>query len=194
MTHQRKWFSNTVDSQAEADHSDTSRTLPNTDQTLLHYKISIHMNVTLSLHAKLSLSRDCHYKSPVNQRLFFFHRVCQGKVHVIFSTWPYFRESVCWNYFGVGFYMESLVIVTFLFSQCVESHMVTRVPSPTISIAKRTALCPPMDSLRKQSTRGSLGNKPFSGLCTWQCKTRLRVTALRPLSVLCWTNQRYFDV
>ena len=51
-----------------------------------------------------------------------------------------------------GFYMESLVIVTFLFSQCVESHMVTRVPSPTISIAKRTALCPPMDSLRKQST------------------------------------------
>jgi len=56
-----------------------------------------------------------------------------------------------------GFYMESLVIVTFLFTQCVASHMVTRVPSPTISIAKRTALCPPMDSLRKQSTKGESG-------------------------------------
>jgi len=31
--------------------------------------------------------------------------------------------------------------------------MVTKVPSPTISMIKRTALCPPMDSSRKQSTR-----------------------------------------
>ena len=68
--------------------------------------------------------------------------------------------------------MESLVIVTFLFFQCVESHMVTRVPSPTISIAKRTALCLPMNSLRKQNTRVSLGNKPFSGLRTWQDTTQ----------------------
>jgi len=39
---------------------------------LLQYEISIHMNVTLSLHAKLSLSRDCHCKTHVNQRLFPF--------------------------------------------------------------------------------------------------------------------------
>jgi len=30
------------------------------------------MNVTLSLHAELSLSRDCHFKTHVYQRLFPF--------------------------------------------------------------------------------------------------------------------------
>jgi len=30
------------------------------------------MNVTLTLHAKPSLSRDCHCKTHVNQRLFPF--------------------------------------------------------------------------------------------------------------------------
>jgi len=43
--------------------------------------------------------------------------------------------------------------------------MVTKVPSPTISMIKRTALCPPMDSLRKQLTSESL-NEPTSGLRT----------------------------
>ena len=37
---------------------------------LVHYKTSIHMNVTLALHAKLSLSRDRYCKTHVNQRLF----------------------------------------------------------------------------------------------------------------------------
>jgi len=39
---------------------------------LVHYKTSIHMNVTLTLHAKLSLSRDRYCKTHVNQRLFPF--------------------------------------------------------------------------------------------------------------------------
>jgi len=56
--------------------------------------------------------------------------------------------------------------VTFLLSQHIESHMATKVPSPIISMIKRTALCLPMDSLRKQSTRVSLGNKQIPGLCT----------------------------
>jgi len=47
--------------------------------------------------------------------------------------------------------------VTFYISQRIESHMATKVPSPIISMTKRTALCPPMDSLRKQSTRVSSG-------------------------------------
>jgi len=63
---------------------------------------------------------------------------------------------------------ESWVTVTFLLSQCIESHKVTKVPSPTISMIKRTALCPLMDSLRKQITSVSLGNKQIPGLCTWR--------------------------
>jgi len=42
---------------------------------LVHYKTSIHMNVTLALHAKLSLSRDRYCKTHVNQRLFFLFPV-----------------------------------------------------------------------------------------------------------------------
>jgi len=56
--------------------------------------------------------------------------------------------------------------VTFLFSQRIESHMATKVPSPIISMIERTALCPPMDFLRKQSIRVSLENKQIPGLCT----------------------------
>ena len=40
--------------------------------------------------------------------------------------------------------------------------MATKVPSPIISMTKRTALCPPMDSLRKQSTRVSSGEQTDS--------------------------------
>jgi len=42
-----------VDSQSEIDHSDTSRTLSNTDYILLHYKITIRINSTLLLHVEL---------------------------------------------------------------------------------------------------------------------------------------------
>ena len=53
-------------------------------------------------------------------------------------------------------------MVTFYISQRIESHMATKVPSPIISMTKRTALCPPMDSLRKQSTRVSSGKQTDS--------------------------------
>ena len=62
--------------------------------------------------------------------------------------------------------MESLVIMTFLLSQCIESHKMTRVPSPTISMIKRTALCLLVDSLRKQVTSICLWDKQIPGLCT----------------------------
>ena len=52
--------------------------------------------------------------------------------------------------------------MTFYISQRIESHMATKVPSPIISMIKRTALCPPMDSLRKQSTRVSSGEQTGS--------------------------------
>jgi len=50
-------------------------------------------------------------------------------------------------------------MVTFYISQRVESHRATKVPSPIISMTKRTALCPLMSSLRKQSTRVSSGEQ-----------------------------------
>jgi len=53
-------------------------------------------------------------------------------------------------------------MVTLLLSQCVESHMATKVPSPIISMTKRTALCHPMDYLRKQNTRVSSGEQTDS--------------------------------
>jgi len=46
--------------------------------------------------------------------------------------------------------------------------MATRVPSPIISMTERTTLCPPTDSIRKQSTRVWRGNKHIPGLCTWR--------------------------
>jgi len=64
------------------------------------------------------------------------------------------------------FDMESLVMVTFLLSQCIESHKMLRVPSPTISMIKRTALCLLVDSLRKQDTSICLRDKQVPGLCT----------------------------
>jgi len=39
---------------------------------ILNCEISIYIKVTLSLHAQLSLSRVCHSKAHVNQRLFPF--------------------------------------------------------------------------------------------------------------------------
>jgi len=54
---------------------------------------------------------------------------------------------------GYWFGRESWVIRTLLLSQCIESHMATKVPSPIISMTERTALCPPTDSTRKQRTR-----------------------------------------
>ena len=68
---------------------------------------------------------------------------------------------------GYWFSRESWVIRTLLLSQGIESHMATRVPSPIISMTERTALCPPTDSTRKQSTRVWQGNKWIPGLCTW---------------------------
>ena len=64
------------------------------------------------------------------------------------------------------FDMESLVMVTFLLSQCIESHKMLRVPSPTISMIKRTALCHLVDSLRKQVTSICLRDKQIPGLST----------------------------
>jgi len=64
------------------------------------------------------------------------------------------------------FGMESLVMVTFLLSQCIESHKITRVPSPTISMVKRTALCRLIDSVRKQVTSICLRDEQIPGLCT----------------------------
>jgi len=48
---------------------------------LLHYKISIHMNVTLTLHAKLPLSRDCYCKRMLPNAFFLFH-IYHGKIQV----------------------------------------------------------------------------------------------------------------
>jgi len=133
-------------------------------------------------------------KAHVNQRLFPFSYLSRKDKGFVLP-----RDYISENQYvkitsGYWFVRESWVIRTLLLSQGIESPKATRVPSPIISMTKRTALCLPMDPTRKQNTRVSLGNKPFSGLRTWQYKTRLRVTALRPLSVLCWTNQRYFDV
>jgi len=61
------------------------------------------------------------------------------------------------------FGMESLVMVTFLLSQCIESHKITKVPSPTISMVKRTALCRLIDS---QVTSICLRDEQIPGLCT----------------------------
>ena len=72
-----------IDSPTEVDHSNAFCTLSYTDLMLLHYEVSIHLNVTLTLHVKLSLSRDCYCKAHVNQRLF---RIQHGKIHAIFNT------------------------------------------------------------------------------------------------------------
>jgi len=48
--------------------------------------------------------------------------------------------------------MKSLVTVTFLLFQRIESSKVTGVPSPTISMAQRTALRLLVNSLLKQIT------------------------------------------
>jgi len=117
---------------------------------------------------KPSLSRDCHCRTHVNQRLFPFscsitERFMPSLTHGHISENQYVKITS-----GYRFGRESWVIVTFSLSQRIESHMATKVPSPIISMIKRTALCPPMDSLRKQSTRVSLGNKQIPGLCTWR--------------------------
>ena len=98
---------------------------------------------------------------------FFFCRVYQEKVHVMFLA----RDHISENRYGeitseYHFGMESLVIVTFLLSQCIESYKITRVPSPIISMIKRTALCLLVDSLRKQVTGICLGVRLNSGLFT----------------------------
>jgi len=50
---------------------------------LLHYEISMHIKVTLTMHAQLSLSRDCHCKTHINQRLFpFSYSSRKGSRHV----------------------------------------------------------------------------------------------------------------
>ena len=81
------------------------------------------------------------------------------------------RDYVSENQYGeitseYRFGMESLVTVTFLISHCIESHKMTRIPSPTISMIKRTALCLLVDSLRKQVTSICLRDKQIPGLCT----------------------------
>ena len=61
--------------------------------------------------------------------------------------------------------------MTFYISQRIESLMATKVPSPIISMIKRTALCPLMDSLRRQSTRVSSGEQTDSWVVyvpTWR--------------------------
>ena len=117
---------------------------------------------------KPSLSRDCHCRTHVNQRLFPFscsitERFMPSLTHGHISENQYVKITS-----GYRFGRESWVIVTFSLSQRIESHMATKVSSPIISMITRTALCPPMDSLRKQSTRVSLGNKQIPGLCTWR--------------------------
>ena len=78
------------------------------------------------------------------------------------------RDYVSENQYGeitseYRFGMESLVMVTFLLSQCIESHKITKVPSPTISMVKRTALCRLIDS---QVTSICLRDEQIPGLCT----------------------------
>jgi len=111
------------------------------------------MNATLALHAKLSLSRDCYCKTYVDQRLFPFSYLSRKD-----SCFSLTRDYISENQYvkitsGYWFGRENWVIRTLLFSQCIESHMATKVPSPIISMTERTALCLPMYSTRKQSTR-----------------------------------------
>jgi len=130
--------------------------------------ISIRINVTLALHAKLSLSRDHQCKTHVNQRLFSYVVFIKERFTSLLT-----RDHISENQYGeitseYRFGVESLVTMTFLLSQCIESRKMTRVPSPIISMAKRTALCLSIDSLRKQVTSNCLKNKQRSGLCTYR--------------------------
>ena len=101
---------------------------------LLHYEILIHTNVTLALHAKLSLSRDCYCKTHVNQCLFPFSYLSR-KDSCFSLTCDYISEN---RYVkitsGYWFGRENWVIRTLLLSQCIESHMATGVPSQIISM------------------------------------------------------------
>jgi len=113
---------------------------------ILYCEISIYIKVTLVLHAQLSLSRDGYCKAYVNQRLFPFSFFLKerftsslARVHISENQ----HVKIIPEY---RFGSDSCVTVTFLLSQCTESHRVTRVPSPTISMIKRTTLYPPMDS------------------------------------------------
>ena len=124
---------------------------------LLHYEITIHKIVTLALHAKLSLSRDCYCKTHVNQRLFPFSYLSRRD-----SCFSLTRDYISENQYvkitsGYCFGRESWVIMTLSLSQCRESHLATKVPSRITSMTERTALCPLMDSTRKQRTRVQRG-------------------------------------
>ena len=92
-------------------------------------------------------------RAYVNQRLFPFSYLPRKD-----SCFSLTRDYISENQYvkitsGYWFGGESWVTRTLLLSQCIESHMATRVPSPIISMTERTALCPPMDSTRKQRTR-----------------------------------------
>ena len=69
------------------------------------------------------------------------------------------KLNLLWD---IEFSKESWVRVIFYISQFIESHTATKVPSPIISMTKRTALCHQMDSLCKQSTRVSSGGQTDS--------------------------------
>ena len=105
---------------------------------LLHYEISIRKKVTLTPYANPSLSRDCYCKTPVNQCLFSFFVFITGGFMLSLT-----RDNISENQYvkttsGYRFGRESWVIMTLLLSQCRESHMATKVPSPIISMIERT--------------------------------------------------------
>jgi len=67
----------------------TTATHPKHSQILTkYYYITIRINGTLLLHAKLSLSRDCLCKMLVNQRLFPF-----SERFLLFSTYGHVSEN-----------------------------------------------------------------------------------------------------
>jgi len=119
-----------------------------------YYYITIRINGTLLLHAKLSLSRDRYCKTYVNQRLFSFFQFLR-KASCFSLARDYISKNPCVKIIsGYWFGRESWVLKTFLLlSQCIEPHMTTGVPSPIISMTERTALCRSTGPTRKQRTR-----------------------------------------
>jgi len=95
------------------------------------------------------------------------------EVYVIFTTWS-FRNSVLWNYLRVSYLYEKLSHGDFSNFQCIESSKATGVPSPTISMAQRTALRLLVNSQLKQVTFIRLWFRQNSGLFSFGLDRSLR--------------------
>ena len=136
----------------------------------LHWVILVHIKVTQTLHAQLSLNRYHWCKAHVNQRPFSF-------CHFIVKSLRHFHHAILLSEFSsveLPQSMKSLVTVTFLLFGVSSCPKATGVPSPTISMVQRTALRLRVNFLLNKSPYSIRGSDRILGCFSFGLDRSLR--------------------